>query len=172
MTFNFRRVITGHNENGLAIVRADEIIHSQERLPGYQATTAWCTAQFPVSNDEDKFNNGEPGPKGERVLVRIGEMWPGQSASQHIHRTETLDYAVILSGHCDMTLDSGEVVRGLRTGDMVIQRGTSHGWVATGPGPVRFLFVLIDAHPVRCGDKVLGDFLDNFDGKLKPMPES
>jgi quercetin dioxygenase-like cupin family protein len=172
MAFNFRRVVTGHNDQGLAIVRDDEIIQSQERLPGYQATTVWCTAQFPVNNDEDSFNHGEPGQKGRRVLMRIGEMWPGEMASQYIHRTETLDYAVVLSGQCDMTLDSGTVVKGLKTGDVVIQRGTSHGWVATGPGPVKFLFVLIDADPVRCGDKVLGDFLDNFDGRLQPMPES
>lgn len=172
MKFSFRRVVTGHNTEGLAIVKKDEAIESQERLPGYQATTVWCTAQFPVNNDEDAFNHGEPGPKGGRVLMRIGEMWPGEIASQHIHRTETLDYAVVLSGQCDMTLDSGEVVKGLKAGDVVIQRGTSHGWVPTGPGPVRFLFVLIDALPVRIGDKVLGDFLDNFGGRLQPMPES
>jgi quercetin dioxygenase-like cupin family protein len=71
-----------------------------------------------------------------------------------------------------MLLDGGETVRQLKAGDVVIQRGTNHGWVATGPGPVKFLFLLIDAEPVRVGDKVLGDFLENFGGKLQPMPAS
>ena len=59
----------------------------------------------------------------------------------------------------------------MRPGNVVIQRGTNHAWVATGPDPVKFLFVLMDAEPVRVGGKVLGEFLDNFGGKMRPMPE-
>jgi quercetin dioxygenase-like cupin family protein len=125
-----------------------------------------------VNNDEDAFNNGEPGPKGQRVLMRIGEMQPGEKSSGIMHRTETLDYAVVLAGECDMELDNGEMIRGLKVGDVVIQRGTNHGWIARGSAPVRFLFVLIDAHPVHVGDKILGDFLGNFGGKISPMPQS
>jgi quercetin dioxygenase-like cupin family protein len=171
MTFEIRRVITGHDDNGNAIVKRDEMMKSQERLPGYQAMTVWCTRELPANNDEDAFNDGEPGPKGQRVLMRIGEMHPGEHSTV-IHRTETLDYAVVLSGECDMELDNGEMIRGLRAGDVVIQRGTNHGWIARGSAPVRFLFVLIDASPVRVGDKILGDFLDNFGGKASPMPQS
>jgi quercetin dioxygenase-like cupin family protein len=172
MTFEIRRVITGHDNNGNAIVKRDEIMKSQERLPGYQAMTVWCTREFPVNNDEYAFNEAEPGPKGQRVLMRIGEMQPGEHSARVMHRTETLDYAVVLSGECDMELDNGEMIHGLKAGDIVIQRGTNHGWIAKGSTPVRFLFVLIDAHPVRVGDKILGDFLDNFGGKISPMPQS
>jgi quercetin dioxygenase-like cupin family protein len=172
VTFELRRVITGHDNDGNAIIKRDEIVKSQERLPGYQAMTVWCTREFPVNNDEDAFNNGEPGPKGQRVLMRIGEMQPGEHSAAIMHRTETLDYAVVLSGECDMELDNGEMIRGLKAGDVVIQRGTNHAWIARGSAPVRFLFVLIDAHPVHAGDKILGDFLDNFGGKISPMPQS
>jgi len=89
-----------------------------------------------------------------------------------MHRTETLDYAVILAGQCDMELDNGEMIRGLKTGDVVIQRGTNHEWIVKGPAPVRFLFVLIDSEPVRIGDRVLGDALENLGGKISPMPSS
>lgn len=172
MTFEIRRVITGHDDDGNAIIKRDETMKSHERLPGYQAMTVWCTREFPVNNDEDAFNDAEPGPKGQRVLMRIAEMQPDARSSGILHRTETLDYAVVLSGECDMELDNGEMIRGLKEGDVVIQRGTNHGWISRGTVPVRFLFVLIDAEPVRVGDKLLGDFLDNFGGKISPMPPS
>jgi quercetin dioxygenase-like cupin family protein len=172
MTFSFRKVVTGHNEKGEAIIKRDEVITSTERRPGYHATTVWCTAQFPVNNDEDKDTNGAPGPKGTRVLMRIGEMQPGETAELNavMHRTETLDYAIVLKGQCDMLLDSGETIRQLKEGDVVIQRGTNHAWVATGPGPVKFLFVLMDAEPARVGGKVLGESLGH--GQPPPMPGS
>ncbi|WP_152663889.1 cupin domain-containing protein [Sphingomonas sp. SRS2] len=172
MAFEIRRVITGHDEHGNAIVRNDEIMKSQERLPGYQAMTVWCTGELPVNNDETAFNNGEPGAKGQRVLMRIGEMAPDAHSASVMHRTETLDYAVMLAGECDMELDNGEMIRGLKTGDVVIQRGTNHKWIVRGTAPVRFLFVLIDANPVSAGGKLLGDDLGNLHGKISPMPTS
>jgi len=60
-----------------------------------------------------------------------------------IHRTRTLDYAVILSGEVDMLLDDSEVH--LKTGDAVIQQATNHAWVNRGDQPCRIAFVLIDA---------------------------
>ncbi len=170
MAFEIRRVITGHDGQGNAIIRNDEVVRSHERLPGYQAMTVWCTGELPVNNDEDAFNNGEAGPKGQRVLMRIGEMEPDAHSASVMHRTETLDYAVVLAGECDMELDNGEMIRGLKTGDVVIQRGTNHKWIVRGEAPVRFLFVLIDAHPVRVGDRILGDDLANLHGKISPMP--
>jgi len=172
VTFEIRRVITGHDDQGNAIVREDQILQSHERLPGYQAMTVWCTSELPANNDEAAFRNGEPGPKGERVLMRVGEMQPDAHSASVMHRTETLDYAMVLAGECDMELDNGEMIRGLKAGDVVIQRGTNHAWRTRGTRPVRFLFVLIDAHPVRAGDKVLGDDLTNLGGKISPMPMS
>lgn len=171
MSFEFRRVITGHDKSGLAVIKEDAVVASSARSSNYEAATVWCTAQFPVNNDEDAYTHGEPGPKGSRVLMRIGEMRPGDVVARPMHRTETLDFAIVLSGSCDMALDGGEVVRRLSPGDVVIQRGTNHAWVLNGESPVRFLFVLIDAHPVHCGDKILGDFLDNFGGTQTPMPQ-
>jgi quercetin dioxygenase-like cupin family protein len=172
MSFKVRRVVTGHDAEGNAIIKRDDLLQSQERLPGYEAMTVWCTREFPVNNDDDAFNDGEPGPKGQRVLMRIGEMQPGANSAELMHRTETLDYAVVLSGECELELETGERIRGLKAGDVVIQRGTNHAWIARGSGPVRFLFVLIDAKPITVGDKVLTDFLDNLGGKISPMPSS
>ena len=59
-----------------------------------------------------------------------------------MHRTETVDYAVILEGELTLILDQEDVV--LRAGDVVIQRGTSHSWANRSDKPCRILFVLID----------------------------
>jgi quercetin dioxygenase-like cupin family protein len=170
MSFTYRRVVTGHDESGKAMVRLDERIESGERLPGYHGADVWCTDKFPVDNNESAFTGGATGPRGTRVLIRTVEMLPGETSSSHMHRTETLDYAIILSGEVDMTLDGGSVVRKLTAGDIVVQRGTSHAWAVSGKGPARLVFVLLDAHPVVVGERVLEEDLGGFEGRLRPMP--
>ena len=59
-----------------------------------------------------------------------------------MHRTETLDYAVVLEGEITMLLDDSEV--NLKAGDVVIQRGTNHAWSNRSGKPVRMLYILID----------------------------
>jgi quercetin dioxygenase-like cupin family protein len=171
MAFEFRRVVTGHDERGLAVVKADEVVSSQPRRPGYDAAVAWCTDSLPVNNNEDAYSAGRPGAKGSRVLLRVGEMLPG-GHTPVMHRTETLDYAIVVSGEMEMLLDSGEVVQNLKAGDIVVQRGTNHAWRPVGPEAVRLLFVLIDAEPAYAGGKRLGDFLDNFAPGVSPMPST
>ena len=62
-----------------------------------------------------------------------------------MHRTETIDYAIVMSGECDMLLDDSEVH--LRTGDVLVQRATWHGWANRGTEPCRIAFILIGAIP-------------------------
>ncbi|WP_236790848.1 cupin domain-containing protein [Amycolatopsis sp. GM8] len=171
MAFKFRRVVTGHDSAGKAVVRSDDLVDSEPRLPGYEAKVAWCTNQFPPSNDGEPLGNSDPGPWGTRVLFRVAEMIPGEAAGTNMHRTETQDVAVVISGELEMVLDSGEVVERLTPGDVVVQRGTMHSWVARGEEPVRILFVLMDAPPARVGDDVLHEDLSVFDGQLRPMPQ-
>jgi uncharacterized cupin superfamily protein len=69
----------------------------------------------------------------------------GQSDSKHagMHRTRSVDYAVVMDGEIDMILDDGEVH--LEAGDVLVQQGTDHAWVNRGARPCRIAFVLIDA---------------------------
>jgi mannose-6-phosphate isomerase-like protein (cupin superfamily) len=60
-----------------------------------------------------------------------------------MHRTRTLDYAVILSGEIDMLLDESEVH--LKAGDVVVQQATNHAWVNRGNAPCRIAFILLDS---------------------------
>ena len=172
MAFEVRRVTTGHDANGKAVVKRDENLRSQPRLPGYEGITVWCTSELPADNNEDSFAFDKIGPKGYRVLLRIAEMEPNQHSKALMHRTETLDYAIILSGEAEMELDDGETISNLKAGDVVIQRGTNHGWANRSSAPVRYLFVLIDAEPVTIGDKTLGNDFTNLQGMPKPMPDA
>ena len=89
---------------------------------------------------------------GQGTVVRITEFAPG--SPKFMHRTETLDYAILLSGECDLELDDGAMVH-LVQGDIVVQRGTMHAWVNNGTQPCVFAFVLIDAEPAEAGGQSL-----------------
>ena len=60
-----------------------------------------------------------------------------------MHRTRSIDYAVVLSGEIDMLLDDSEVH--VKAGDVVVQRGTNHAWVNRGDAPCQVAFILVDA---------------------------
>lgn len=79
---------------------------------------------------------------GQGNVCRIVEFSPG--GTPFMHRTETLDYAILLKGECDLELDDGKRVR-MKPGDICVQRGTVHAWAPVGPEPAVFAFVLIDA---------------------------
>ena len=68
------------------------------------------------------------------------------SGSKHafMHRTETIDYGIVLEGELTLILDVGETV--VRAGDIVIQRGTNHGWANRSGKHCRIAFILIDGH--------------------------
>ena len=143
-----RRVVTGHNDQGLAIVAVDDIAQ------GEIVTQGWMTDTLP-SNNVDDFESGmsQPGasiPGGS--ALRMVDMNPGYRSA--MHRTSTVDYVFILSGELDMELDGGETVL-LKGGDIVIQRGTNHRWINNSDGICRFASVLIRAETVTINGKTL-----------------
>ncbi len=89
---------------------------------------------------------------GEGSVIRVTEFAPG--APKFMHRTETVDYAILLKGECDLELDDGKTVH-MKAGDVVVQRGTMHAWVNNGTVPAVFAFVLIDADPVEAAGQLL-----------------
>ena len=82
-----------------------------------------------------------------RIFQGIGLAPEGASREKPrnptMHRTKTIDYALILSGEIDLLLDDSEVH--LKLGDVVIQRGTNHAWVNRGNQPCQIAFVMLDA---------------------------
>jgi quercetin dioxygenase-like cupin family protein len=154
MTLEIRRVVTGHNSEGKAIVTIDGVSKNLPgRRPGTEATVVWTTEGFPVNNDgdEDGAEREVGTTHASGTVFRIVSFGPGNSP--RVHRTDSIDYAVVMSGEIEMELDD-DVVH-LKAGDVVVQRGTIHNWVNKGTEPCVIAFVLIDAKPVEAGGKVL-----------------
>lgn len=145
MTFEVRRVVTGHDENGKAKVLIDEISDNViSRRPGQHSTVVWATERrtpdLGALNDISAEVTQTTVPDG--TVFRISRLAPG--VTPRTHRTESLDYAIVLAGAVDMELDDGEVVH-LKAGDVVVQRGTVHNWVNNGTEDCVMAYVLIAA---------------------------
>jgi quercetin dioxygenase-like cupin family protein len=154
MAVQVRRVVTGHDANGRAVVKIDEVSKNIiSSRPGATACVVWTTESFPVNNtgdaDEGLRQVGTTLKNG--TVFRLVEFAPGVAPRNH--RTDSIDYAVILSGEIDMELDDSVVH--LKGGDVLVQRGTIHNWVNRGTQPCVIAFVLIDAKPVEVEGKVL-----------------
>mgnify|MGYP000203419088 CR=1 FL=1 len=143
MTLRVRRVVTGHDDNGKAVVRIDDVDANQRSGRANQvAQVVWTTEDLPVDFAED----GED--KGAR---QIGTTIPGGSVFRVVsfgpgvaprnHRTDSIDYAVVMQGEIDMEMD--DTVVHLKAGDVLVQRGTVHNWVNNGTEPCVIAFTLI-----------------------------
>ena len=154
MAFQVRRVVTGHDANGRAVVKIDEVSRNiGSSRPGATACVVWTTESFPVDNtggaDEGSRKVGTTLKNG--TVFRVIEFGPGVAPRNH--RTDSIDYIVVMSGEIDMELE-GSVVH-LKTGDVLVQCGTIHNWVNRGTEPCVIAAILIDAKPVEVGGKVL-----------------
>ena len=161
MALEVRRIVTGHDANGKAIVKTDERLQGVQRRGAHiTGVEVWSADGMPV----DISDAAEPAQRkghvirhnyvgsGQGNVVRVVSFAPG--GPPFMHRTETLDYAILLDGECDLELDDGKTVS-MKTGDICVQRGTMHAWVNNSGKPCTFAFVLIDADPVEAGGKKL-----------------
>jgi quercetin dioxygenase-like cupin family protein len=154
-----RRVITGHDSKNVAKVIIDGTAKNT-KLPreGVASTLIWCSDQMPVDigigeNAEDmgaRILGTAPPPNGSRFIVM--EFAPG--VVSEMHRTETIDYIVVLSGEIEMDMDDSTVK--LHAGDIMVQRGTNHAWANRSQEPARLAIVLMDGKPLGIGHPRLG----------------
>jgi quercetin dioxygenase-like cupin family protein len=148
-----RRVVTGHDERGTSIVVADGPVPVERRLPDVGVTfyEIWSTDEMPApirpgepSEPTERTLTVAPEPQG--TLIRMNEFEPGhldeRGRQSPMHRTETIDYGIVLEGEMVLVLDDSEVV--LRAGDVVVQRGTDHAWANRSDRVARMAFVLVD----------------------------
>ena len=158
MAIKVRRVITGHDASGKAVVKIDEISKNViSNRPGASACVVWTTDSIPADNsgegDAGLKKVGTTLPGG--TVFRVVEFSPG--VSPRVHRTDSIDYAVVISGEIDMELETGNEVH-LKAGDVLVQRGTVHNWINRGKVPCVIAFSLVDARPVTAGGKSLDAF--------------
>ena len=113
--------------------------------PRARCDGGWATEGYPVDNDGDEDAGKRDGviPLPNGTVFRVIQYDPG--VAPRMHRTDSIDYCVVMSGEIDMRLDD-ETVH-LKAGDVVVQRGTIHDWVNNGTEPCVIAFVLIDARP-------------------------
>lgn len=154
MSLQVRRVVTGHDRSGRAVVVIDEVAkNAQATRPGASASVVWTTDSIPADNSGN--DDGAVRKVGTTLaggtVFRVIEFMPG--VAPRVHRTDSIDYAVVISGEIDMQLDDSEVH--LKAGDVLVQRGTIHNWVNRGDKPCVIAFVLVDARPVKIGGKTL-----------------
>lgn len=171
-----RRVITGHDPAGKAVVLMDGPAPNVKvrAVGGLVSTLLWVTDGSPAdiagtADLADREIGTAPPPAGtvlrvvdfppapeetsldrERMIQEMG-LSGGQeaghgAAARHpfMHRTKSVDYALVLQGEIDMLLDDSEVH--LKAGDILVQQGTNHAWVNRGSDVCRIAFVLVDAH--------------------------
>ena len=181
-----RRIVTGHDANGKAIVITDGPtpgVKTTPNRPGVIFHNMWTTKSAPARYDgpEEETSVDLPlPPPTEGTTFRLIEFPPekdvgtvdeetakeafkeygADSALQHdvgeatkkhsfMHRTDTVDYAICLSGEMTMYLDDSEVV--MRPGDVMVQRGTNHAWVNKSDEYCTMAFILIDGEGERGG---------------------
>jgi mannose-6-phosphate isomerase-like protein (cupin superfamily) len=164
-----RRVVTGFDDNNHSVVLFDSQVPLQSSPLG-SSTNLWITDSYPPSLSKEDTANRPIGisPLDNGTKFRIVEFAPLDPATEAklppemlmkgvnhppargipvkhpmMHRTRSLDYAVILSGEIDMVLDDTTVH--LKAGDTVVQQATNHGWINHGTQPCRILVVLMDS---------------------------
>jgi quercetin dioxygenase-like cupin family protein len=142
-----RRVVTGHDEKGRSVFVADgapPVIH--ESPDGDAAfVEIWNTNQMPApitaTEPEPTDRPVAVPPRANGTIIRVVEIRPGRASP--MHRTETIDYGIVLEGEIHLVLDDGAATR-LGPGDVVVQRGTDHAWDNRSDRVCRIAFVLVD----------------------------
>lgn len=174
----FRRIVTGHDEAGGAVILSDAPPTRVVQVGGPGGPTffeIWSTNAAPAEIDRQAEEPAESGlilaPPTNGTRIRIIEFPPEgeeirrlnaagaqekfnamgnveaskfKTGGPHplMHRTETVDYGIVIEGEMTLVVDRGETL--LHAGDVVVQRGTNHAWANRSDGNCRMAFVLID----------------------------
>jgi len=178
MSKQFRRVVTGHDKDGKAIVISDgpaPYVHVNPTDPEWYSTDIWRTNETPArivsSPPESTLGPRRQLPEKRGTVIRINHFSPENETVRQMtpedsrrafaalgnekaatfgkggrhplmHRTETIDYAIVLSGEITMVIDDVDVH--LKAGDVLVQCGTNHAWSNRSNAPCVVAFVLID----------------------------
>ncbi|OQV07554.1 Cupin domain-containing protein [Cladophialophora immunda] len=157
--------ITGNRADGKATMHSSEPGEWQNVRETNYFNVVYTSSEFPVemSGDKDIKAHQDLMAQGTLGLVRPnGTVCRMVDLKPHgpslMHRTQSLDYGIVVEGEIELHLDSGEV-HYLKRGDVAVQRGTMHEWRNTSDSWTRIVFVLTDAKPIRIGNETFGEDL-------------
>lgn len=140
-----QRVVTGHDAQGRAVFKSADVAPTR-LIPNGDASflLLWTTETVPAdNNDETDGRERDAGLTLNRgSVIRIVDMLPGKQSP--MHRTNSIDYGIIMSGEIELELDDGRITT-VREGGIVVQRGTNHLWRNVTDKPCRIAFILIEA---------------------------
>jgi len=148
-----RRVVTGHDASGKSVIQSDGVPPQHHTMRGRDvgadfieiwsdaAAVPRLTARMTAEPNEREFTI----MPAAGHLLRIIDIYPPHAGGKRtvMHRTKTLDYALVISGEVVLILEDSEVT--LRQSDVVVQRGTNHAWENRSDQPARMAFFHIDA---------------------------
>ena len=142
-----QRVVTGHDERGRAVFRSEDVGAPKLGASRDAAMlTIWPTATVPADNNDE--TEGRERATGLTLnggsVIRIVDMLP--HAQSPMHRTNSIDYGIVLKGAIELELDDG-VKKTIGEGGIIVQRGTNHLWRNTTDEVCRIAFILIEAAP-------------------------
>ena len=161
MDFTARRVMTGHDADGKAVILSDGEPPRTIRANGFGVAT-WLWLDGPATTVDDGGEEPDGAvrlePPAGGCSVRIIR-FPGASEGggdwirvegddperPGMHATDTLDFMVVIDGHIALGLDDGEHVLGPR--DVVIQRGNPHRWRVVGDDPCTYAVCMLRPDP-------------------------
>jgi mannose-6-phosphate isomerase-like protein (cupin superfamily) len=177
MIWRVRRVLTGHDAEGRSTFIADgpaPNVKEMASMPGLALTDLWETGDAPASNAGDADAAARPvrlEPPARGTILRIVEFPPDSqwrnradareafdsvgaghapdksSSDPMMHKTDTVDYIIVLKGEIHAIMDTGEKL--LRRGDILVQRGTNHSWSVRGNEPCIVAAMLVSAKPLK-----------------------
>jgi hypothetical protein len=178
---SLRRYITAHDLEGKAVLStsiSEEALQWQ-RFPRAAMFLAYSTPSYPVNLQDDvdvaEYNSLIHNPPGlffpGSTLCRILDLSPGEVSP--MHRTQTLDYGVVLDGEVELILNDLEKPAGRRTmgrGDICVQRATLHAWRNMSPTQwARMMFVLIGCEKPVVNGVALGENMELVEGSLREI---
>jgi Cupin domain len=170
---DIRRVVVGLDANNKSVVMFDSQMPLKSGEYGLNSTNLWVTNSYPLGFSFKDDTSAIPvgvSPLDNGTKFRVVEFPPLDAATEAkmppgflmkavgpvapargvavthplMHRTRSVDYAVVMSGEIDMMLDDGVMVH-LKPGDTIVQQATNHAWVNHGTEICRILFVLMDS---------------------------
>ena len=173
MIWRVRRVLTGHDAEGKSTIIADgqaPNVKEMASMPGLALTDLWETGGAPATNEGHGDAAARPvrlEPPKNGTLFRIVEFPPDSqwrnradarqafdsiaaghapdksSSDPMMHKTNTVDYIIVLKGEIHAIMEKGETL--LKAGDVLVQRGTNHSWSVRGNEPCIIGVVLVNA---------------------------